>query len=159
MNRLRRIITDLLFVGCFISFLAYKKKKQIETGVIIDERDKYEKYYIAVSRWKTNEISRPVYKFLKEAGYRNIAVYGAKELGKLVYEELKDSDISVNYMIDKDAEKYEINGINIYYPEEILPRVDAIVVTPFHYYKSIKRNLQTVVSYPIISLSDILAES
>ena len=49
-------------------------------------------------------------------------------------------------------------NIDIYKPEDILPQVDVIVITPIFAYAEIERNLIERIDYKIVSLSDVIAE-
>ena len=45
---------------------------------------------------------------------------------------------------------------DIYFPEDELPKVDAIVVTPYSAMESIKAMLKNKVDCPIISLEEVV---
>ena len=44
----------------------------------------------------------------------------------------------------------------VYFPEDVLPPTDAIVVTPYSIFETIKPMLEKRVTCPIISLEDIV---
>ena len=76
-------------------------------------------------------------------------------IGERLFEELKNSSIIIKYGIDKTK-----NGIyfdlDIVTVEDELATVDAIIVTAFHYFDEIEKQLSRKVQCPIISIEDIL---
>lgn len=86
----------------------------------------------------------------------NIAIYGMGHLGKLLYEQLRDSRVSVSYIIDQN--KIALNDpVPVYSNNDILPDTDAIIVTAIYYYDNIKNHLEEKnKKITIISLEDIL---
>ena len=90
-------------------------------------------------------------------GYKKIAIYGMKELGERLYDELRDSEVEVKYIIDKNADAIYAD-IDVLTPEDELEEVDAIVVTAIHYFDEIEELLEQKVDCPILSLEDIVYE-
>ena len=74
-----------------------------------------------------------------------------------MYAELKDSEIQVKYIIDKNADTIYAD-IDVVEPENILEDVDVIVVTAIHYFDEIEMMLGEKVDYPVISLEDVIYE-
>ena len=66
---------------------------------------------------------------------QTVAIYGMGALGKRLIEQLKQDGIKVSYGIDKKKSEINIDGIPVYSPEDILPTVDVIVVTPIFFYE------------------------
>ena len=55
-------------------------------------------------RWVTiKQRGRSIADYLKEYGYYSIAIYGMSFVGETLYDELKDTGVSVKYAIDKNA--------------------------------------------------------
>lgn len=78
------------------------------------------------------------------------------ELGNRLFEELSGSTVSVDYGIDKDVCCTIARIDAVYSPEDDLPEVDAIVVTPYSSFDSIKGTLEKKIKCPIISLEEII---
>ena len=78
-----------------------------------------------------------------------------KELGKRLYDELRDTEIHVGYYIDT-----HLFSINIplphYYPDDELPDVDAIIVTATYYFPEIREKLQKKYAGMIFNVAEIL---
>ena len=87
----------------------------------------------------------------------NIAIYGMGVLGERLYEELKNSEVTVCYAIDRLANLKNRKNIKIYNSNEnSLPLIDAIVVTPIQDYWTIVNLLEMKTDAAIISLKDII---
>ena len=75
------------------------KKERTENFVENDDKYiKFKKYYTLMNKWfidKCNNVD--IGTFLKNNGYKNIAVYGIGELGKNLLMDLKDKDV-VKYL-------------------------------------------------------------
>ena len=89
--------------------------------------------------------------------FRSVAIYGMKELGERLYDELENSGIEVCYIIDKNADSIYAD-VDVITPDDDLKPVDVIVVTAIYYFDEIEEMLSEKVDYPVISLEDILYE-
>lgn len=119
-------------------------------------KNKMYKYYVTLNNWlekKQNNINLSSY--FQNMGYKSVAIYGMKEVGERLYNELKDTEIEVKYVIDQNADSIYAD-VDIYSPDDKLPEVDIIVVTATYYYNSILSNMKGKVSCPIISLDDVI---
>lgn len=129
--------------------------------VIVDKQASEEKFrimYKMMERWmyiKQNGEGLDLY--FKSYGYKNIAVYGMGDIGKILVNELRDSDIHVAYGIDRNPVTFD-EKIEIYSPDEELQKVDAVVVTAIAYFDDIESKLSQKMDCPIISLEDIIYE-
>ena len=67
-------------------------------------------------RWLENRNAGKTFAgYCHSHGYNEVSIFDAGEIGKLVYEELKDSDIKVNRYFDRNAEALgQIEGIPVY---------------------------------------------
>ena len=120
-------------------------------------KNKMLKYYITLNNWigkKQKNINLSSY--FEKLGYNSVAIYGMKEVGERLYEELKDTKTEVKYAIDQNAESIYAD-IDVYLPDDNLPEVDVIVVTATYYYNSILNNIKDKVHCPIVSLDDVIA--
>ena len=98
-----------------------------------------------MKKWLENRNrGRTFVDYFHEYGYRTIAIYGAGDLGRLLFEEIKDSDIKVSYFVDRNGEGIlENEGIRVITVDRIkeMPLVDAIVITPVGNYEAISKAL------------------
>lgn len=74
--------------------------------------------------------------FLTKMGIKRVAIYGCGMLGKHLYYELKESDITVVCMLDRNR-MVNISGIKAIAPDELTEKVDAIIITPMMEYDKI----------------------
>lgn len=120
--------------------------------------DRVHVLYCAFDRWlKIRQAGRTLAEYFNSNNYKTVAVYGMKELGERLVDELKDSDIKVCYAIDKNADQI-YSDIDVITPDDDLKPVDVIVVTAIYYFEEIEDLLSEKVDYPVVSLEDILYE-
>lgn len=82
--------------------------------------------------------------YFHEYGYQTLAVYDAGDLGRLLYEEIRDSDLAVRYFVDRNAEGLRnIDGIPVILPSQIqkMEEVDVLVISPIVDYDAVCRLL------------------
>ena len=120
--------------------------------------DKFKGYYYTLNQWLIlKQEGKSLDKYFKANGYSTIAIYGMGEMGNRLYDELKNSEITVRYAIDKNADntyaELEIVGM-----DDEWEKVDVIIVTAMFAFDSIEESLQKKVDYPIISLEDVVYE-
>lgn len=111
----------------------------------MDNEKKFWNCFVTMKKWMENRNSGKILdKYFEDYGYKSIAIYGAGDIGRLLYDEIKGSSVSVKYWIDRNGEGLrEVNGINVLTLEEMTSAeiVDAIVITPLGNYDEINRDL------------------
>lgn len=95
--------------------------------------------------------------WINSVGWKRIAIYGMGGIGKVLLEELKNSDIDVAYGIDKQGDDIYID-IPVYRITDHLEAVDGIIVTAVTYFDEVKKEVQNHINTPIVSIKDILDE-
>lgn len=119
---------------------------------------KVHELYMAFDQWmQVRQEGKSLVEYFQQQNYKTVAIYGMKELGERLYDELSGSDVTVSYIIDKNADELYAD-VDIVTPDEKLKPVDAIVVTAIYYFDEIKEELSQKIDCPIISLEDILYE-
>lgn len=88
--------------------------------------------------------------------YKRIAIYGMNDVGRTLIKELKDTSISVDYVIDQQAERIIVQDVTILKPDDRLPEVDAIIVAPITFFEEIEAKLELKVKCPVVSMEDIV---
>lgn len=81
--------------------------------------------------------------------YRKIAIYGFGRLGKVLFELLRDTEVEVLYIIDKNC----LNGVLGY--NDNWKTVDVIVLTQVDELNEIKEEIREKVDYKVITLFEI----
>lgn len=101
--------------------------------------------FVTMKRWLENRNENKMFSdYFEKYGYKNIAIYGAGDLGKLLYAELKNTNIHINYFIDRNAEGINhIDEIPVIMIQDIIKMdaVDIIVITPIGNYDAISKIL------------------
>lgn len=129
-----------------------KIRKMGEDGAKVHE------LYMAFDQWlQIRQEGKTLVEYFTKNGYKTVAVYGMKELGERLCDELKGSDVTVSYAIDKNADTIYAD-VDMVTPDDELAPVDVIVVTAITYFDEIEDMLSEKVDCPIISLEDILYE-
>ena len=120
--------------------------------------DKHLALFLMMNQWvKVKQEGKNLSEYFEKNGYKKIAVYGMSYAGETLIDEIKDSNITVVYAIDKNADSI-YSDIDIISIEDDLKPVDAIVVTAITFFDEIEESLCAKVDCPIISLEDILYE-
>lgn len=95
--------------------------------------------------------------YFSEKQIYHIAIYGMGVLGQNLYDELENSKIAIDYVIDRIPHNLS-SVIRAFRPDELLPDTDAIIVTPITDGNDIKDYLCQKYSFKIIKLADIFRE-
>jgi len=100
--------------------------------------------------------------YFEHNGYERIAVYGMTPLADCLYEELKDTDVHIEYFIDKNFDKSgepTRAGIDVVGIEGAIihGNIDVIIVTVISQIDNIKKSLRHVgIEIPIIPISEVI---
>lgn len=101
--------------------------------------------FITMKRWLENRNKGKLFQdYFRECGYKKIAIYGAGDIGRLLYEEVKESDIEILYFVDRNAEGIRaIDDIPVITLQDVsnMENVDVLVITPIGNYNEICRAL------------------
>ena len=103
---------------------------------------------------KVKHMGKSVEKFLIDNNYNSIAIYGMGYLGKSLYNELKDSSINIDYIIDRNKDNVKVD-CEVYSPVENLPETDLVIVTAIASMDEIVDDLTDKVT-GLMSLEDII---
>lgn len=145
------VFTELIL----LTFLNYTRKKKIygmknRIEVLSD-------HFQLLNHWLEIKLEgKSASTYFKEMGYRHIAIYGMAELANRLSEELSESGILIDYGIDRNISCSIARIDKIYFPEDDLPETEAIIVTPYASFDSIKKVLEQKVNCPIISLEEVI---
>lgn len=144
--------------GAAAGGIAARQASAKRIGRLRESGMKVHELYMAFDQWlQIRQEGKSLVEYFTKNGYKTVAVYGMKELGERLVDELKGSDVTVSYAIDQNADSIYAD-VDVVTPDEELAPVDVIVVTAITYFDEIEENLAAKVDYPIISLEDILYE-
>lgn len=131
------------------------KKKEAE---LKQYADKHLALYMLMNQWvKVKQENKDISAYLIKQGYKKIAIYGMNYVGETLLNELDGSEIEAVYAIDKNSDKI-FASIDVLSPDDSLPEVDAVIVTPIFFFDEIEEVLVTKTEADILSIEDILYE-
>lgn len=118
--------------------------------------EKHLALYMITNDWlRLRQDGKSLVAYFERKNYKRIAIYGMHYMGMSLLNELKNSDIEVIYGIDRNADRI-FADCKVITPDEEFEDVDAIIVTPVFYFESIEEELSRKVTYPIVSLEEVL---
>lgn len=133
--------------------LSLKKEKEAQSM-----SDKHLALFLMMNQWvRIKQEGKSLASYFENNNYKKIAIYGMSFAGETLVEELKGTDITIAYGIDKKADSIYAD-VDIVSMEDDLDEVDAVVVTAITFFDEIEEQLSDKISCPIISLEDVLYE-
>lgn len=144
-----------------------KKKKEYldELAKICREKEFYEVSKKLLELWLKKILTgRTIDSYFSEKGIKKIAIYGMSQTGYLLYKHLEDTEISVEFVIDRSGKDCGLD-VRVYLPDAVDLKlcegvVDAIIVAPIYYFSEIYDMLNVSLNnqIPIIGLDEVLCE-
>lgn len=158
MKRIIKVVCSALGIalGGVYGYTVGMKNKNREIKKVQELSDRHLSLFLLMNQWtQIKQDGKSIVEYLKKNNYNSIAIYGMSYVGETLLRECKDSEIKVQYAIDRRAQ-YIFSDIDIKSMEQELPIVDAIIVTAIYFYPEIKKELEEKVNCTILSLEDIL---
>jgi len=158
MTKKRRVLQKAVLsaFGITIVWKLCKKLMKKEYNVELARSNKFKAYYNLLNQWLViNQEGKSLEQYFINNNYKTIAIYGVGNLGKRLYEELKNSSIKVKYAIDRDTSN-KLMDLEVFSVEDVLEDVDVIVVTPVFAFEEIEFEINSNYDFPIVSLGDII---
>lgn len=122
------------------------------------EVDKFKGYYNMLNQWMMlKQEGKSLEQYFIDNNYKSVAIYGMGEMGNRLYEEFKNSSIQVKYAVDKDAAS-TYSELQVVEKNSDLENVDVMIVTAIYAFDEIKKEMEGVVNFPIVSLEDVVYE-
>ena len=147
-----------MIVGGMAGALATGKFAVNKVEEIQTLSDKHLVLFKMMNQWvRVKQDGKNLAEYFEKNGYAKIAIYGMSYTGETLVDELRDSNVTVAYGIDKNADLI-CSDVNIVTMDDILEPVDAVVVTAVTFFDEIEEQLSEKVECPIISLEDLLYE-
>lgn len=119
---------------------------------------KYKMLLDCTSDWlMINQNGKSLVEFFIDNKMKKIAIYGYGTLGQMLFHELKDSDIEVEYIIEKKYLKYnsqEVKFIGV--DEKEYKNIDAIIITAIADFSEIETKISKRTEALIFSLEDVI---
>lgn len=134
----------------------YYNKQKKEIAYYKNKIIRYESYWRIMDKWLSlKENKKTIADLLEEKNIYKVAVYGVGMLGRHLIHDLSDTNIKIVCAIDRNNinEGYDFPVIGI---DEIVPMVDALIVTPCYDFPGIKEKMMRKGVGNIISLEALL---
>lgn len=114
-------------------------------------------FYSLLYRWMEMKLAgEGAAERLMQMGYQSVAIYGAGNHGRLLYEDIKNSEVEVRYFIDKNKNSMPECGLTVYTMDEELPEVDVIIITPYLEQQTIVQELKQKGDYTLLPLDRLI---
>ena len=122
------------------------------------EEERYKIIARCFDKWLTeSENNNFIREFLQKRNIKRVGVYGYGMLGRHLVFELRQSDISVEWIMDKRGDVISC-GYPVLNPDKTgyIPEVDIIIVTAVADFDEVEAMLYEKADYPVISLMEIV---
>lgn len=119
--------------------------------------EKKNDFYLFMRNWvELHQSGMNIADRLLEEDVSTVAIYGAGKHGKMLYDELKATKVRTVCWIDKNCAGETIEGCPVIGADCELPQVDAVIVTPYREFSSIKTSLREKTKARIIPLDRLV---
>lgn len=150
------------FITCLAGIVAGSFAVGKIFGKLLNEQkgkiDKFRNYYNMLNQWmQIRQKGIGIETYLKKHGYQTVAIYGMGEIGMRLYEELKNTDIEINYAVDRQ-DSCPYTEMKICSKTEPLDKADIMIVTAIFDYENIKAEMKKKIDFTIVSLEEIIYE-
>lgn len=151
------VLSSIIGAAVGATGVGYLGNKQIAQKA--EKVDKFKGYYNMLNQWLIiKQEGKNLSEYFLKNDYNSIAIYGMGEMGNRLYDELKGTDVKVSYAVDKNAH-CAYSELEVLDPDECeYKEVDCIVVTATFAFDEIEEKLEEVISFPIVSLEDVVYE-
>ncbi len=122
--------------------------------------NKFKGYYNLLLQWlDRKQEGRSLSEYFTKKGYKRIAIYGMGEVGNRLYNELKNTEVEVKFVIDKNSNA-TYSPLEVKELEELdgSETVDLIVVTVPHVFEEIQKEVSMRLSSPVVSVEEVIYE-
>lgn len=149
--------TFAVAIGSLTTIYFVKKYQSQKIDSLKQRIEVFSDHFQLLNHWlEIKNEGKSIATYFEEMGYRHIAIYGMAELANRLSEELSESSVHIDYGIDRDICCSIARIDKVYFPDDNLPETDAIIVTPYSSFESIKTILAEKVNCPIISLEEVI---
>ena len=98
--------------------------------------------------------------YLLKRGINEVAIYGGGHIGRMLYLQLVKTEVKVLFCIDQNIENNYISvDLPIYNTYENIPKIKAIIVTPFYCFEQIKTQLKVCDNCKILSVENMIEDA
>lgn len=147
----------VISIGSILAILGTRRHNKQMQQTFQMNNNKLSDNYLLLNHWlEIKNEGHSAAEYFEHMGYKHIAVYGMAELADRLFEELENTDICIDYGIDRDVSCTNSRIKEIYSLQDNFPMVDVIVVMPYYAFDSICMNLKGKIECPVISIEDVI---
>lgn len=161
MKKMKKWSFIITIIQGVVIWFFYRKAKKRKTHCYELSMSGFQsqQFYNLVCEWLgQKQQNKPITDYFKKHNIKKIAIYGMGNLGWLLYEDLKDSEIDIVCAYDRNA-AIMANPIETKSPKEMqdgVEAVDAIVVTTIGIFYDICNYITQYTDIPVLSLEDVI---
>lgn len=160
MVKISIIIDIVLFLLCLHFGLLFRKMKKVNRQLIKKANtERLSLYFNLLMEWMANkQNNKTMSAFFEENKIKKVIIYGMGNLEELLFIELKSINIEMCGFVDQNAKAYQEFFENVVTVEEIeqFSDADAVIVTPFFAFESIKKNIKEKIDIKVISIEQLV---
>lgn len=158
-NKLRPHELNIMYDIEGKDFFLYDMEENQNMGIVPKKKelDKYLEYFHIMDKWLNayeKENFETIRNYFIENSIYTVAIYGYGVMGRHLHNILKQINVEVKYVIDKELNKVD-SSLPVIKPDEMLVYVDVIIVSLVAEYEKIRRELKSNYTGRIISLSEV----
>ena len=153
------ILLGIISLILLVAYLYEMKKANVKYNYMRKLSNKHLELYLLLYKWVRNyQQNITVADYLIEKGYKNVAIYGLSYVGLLLYYDLNNNGINVDYGMERRrmAGPYYPSGLKVLSPTEQYANVDIVIVTSIQEFDAIKKELESKLNCPIICIDEII---
>lgn len=140
-------------VGVVVS-AHYSKRMKTE----IKKSEKFAINYEGLREWLAlKQAGKGLSDYFEMHGITHIAIYAMGDYGYLLHDELRNSNIEVDYVIDRNPLGVGCD-VDIYSPNDILPDTQMVIITVPEDCVEIKQSLNKKLKCPVVSIWEAIYE-
>lgn len=146
-----------LIIKNIIGLIKSKEKKEENS---IKTYNRINGYYYVLCMWIRNLNSgKTIEQYCVHNKIKTLGIYGIGFLSDLLVDELKDTNVNSDILIERNARKKSYQNQQVIKLENINDfHLDAIIVTPVFAFNDIKKEINCFSDIRVISLYDIVNE-
>jgi len=146
-------IVGAVLAGVIVKRLWKQKFNESQIAATADCKQK-DLYYNWLQLKKRGD---SISEYVNKTGAKRIAVFGLEETGRLLIDDLRDSDITTAFTIELNNPSYVHEYLEVYrLHDDKLPQVDLIIVCPPYELKDAKRELLGQTDANIVALESLI---
>lgn len=120
--------------------------------------DRFHSMFYLLDTWmELKERKLEIPRFLENIGCHSVAIYGMNQLARRLVAELKESPVTVEYIIDRNSDFLD-EKIQMYSLNRNLPNVDMVIIALVQNVEMVKKQIYEATAFSVMSIAELLAK-